>query len=109
MTNQQLLSSKDENVKEQMEVELEWMDAFDVDKEELFGAGIKGQFFAIKAAYIERLYGGDDPRFEQVLQEGLNKFRDAGNPIFGMLVKFLLCQRALLRIHTPDEEIYPDV
>ena len=46
------------------------MDAFDVDKEELFGAGIKGQFFAIKAAYIERLYGGDDPRFDRSCRKG---------------------------------------
>ena len=55
MTNQQLLISQEENIKEQIEVELKWMDGFDVDKEELFGAGIKGQFFAIKASFIERL------------------------------------------------------
>ena len=44
MTNQQLLSSKDENVKEQMEVELEWMDAFDVDKKSFSAPELKGSF-----------------------------------------------------------------
>ena len=43
------------------------------------------------------------------MQEGLNKFRDAGNPIFGMLVNFYYVKERYCEYIRLMEEIYPDV